>query len=53
MLTNAFKGIGLENIFLKKNYGKMIKQLISLIAFYISHESSVKNFYNMIYYQLP
>ena len=29
---NAFKGIGLENIFLKKNYGEMIKYLISLIT---------------------
>ena len=41
------KGISLGTIF-RTIYGKMIKQLIFLIIFYISHESSVKNFPNMV-----
>ena len=41
------KGISLGTIF-RTIYGKMIKQLIFLTTFYISHENSVKNFPNMV-----
>ena len=38
------RGIGLEYIFLKKNYGKRKKQLTFLTAFYIFHDSGIKTF---------
>ena len=48
MLTNALKALVYE-LFLETFYGKMIKQIIFLIAFYIFYESGIKNFPNMIY----
>jgi len=45
MLTNALRALIYE-LFLQTFYKKMIKQLIFLIAFYISHESYIKIFSN-------
>ena len=43
MLTNALRAL-VWKLFLEKFYGKMIKQLIFFIAFYIFHESGIKTF---------
>ena len=42
------KCIGLKTIF-RNIYRKIIKQLIFLTVFYISYESDIKNFPNIVY----
>ena len=48
MLMNALKTLVYE-LFLQNFYGKIIKQLIFPIVFYIFRESDVKNFSNIVY----
>ena len=47
-VNNALKAL-VYKLFLEIFYEKIIKQLIFLTTFYISHENGVKNFPNMVY----